>query len=156
MSWLYPITLFTHSYVRWAVVGTTLLVTTRAAIGWIRSADWSAADEFSHRALMAAIDAQFTLGVIMFLFLSPYSHGFFRNFGVAFGEPTLRFFGLEHPLGMITAVSLVHFGRERSHRKAGRARHRTACLWTLSAVLLIAASIPWPFLRYGRPLLRGF
>jgi hypothetical protein len=100
------------------------------------------------------VNWQFTLGVIMYLFLSPNSHAFFANVGAAYAEPTLRFFGLEHPIAMLTAVSLVHLGRERSERTTGRARHRAAFVWTVAALLVFAIAIPWPFLKYGRPLLR--
>jgi hypothetical protein len=103
---------------------------------------------------MLAVNWQFTLGVIMYFFLSPFSHAFFANVSLGYSEPTLRFFGLEHPIAMLTAVSLVHLGRERSQRATGRDRHRSAFRWTLAAVLVFAIAIPWPFLKYGRPLLR--
>jgi hypothetical protein len=153
---LYALALVAHSYTRWAVVITLVLVTLRTARGWSLDRAWSRADELTHKALMIAVDWQFTIGVIMYLFLSPFSHTFFKNVGFGYREPTLRFFGLEHPIAMITAVSLVHLGRERSERVAGRARHRTACRWTLTALLVVAIAIPWPFLIYGRPILRSF
>lgn len=153
---MYAWTLYAHSYTRWAVVVTVLLVTVRTALGWMLGRAWSRADELTHKAMLVAVDWQFTLGVIMYLFLSPFSHTFFGNFSLGYREPTLRFFGLEHPLAMITAVSLVHFGRERSEKATGPARHRTAFRWTCAALLLFALSIPWPFLKYGRPLLRTF
>ena len=118
---MYAWTLYAHSYTRWAVVVTVVVLTTRAALGWRLDRPWSHADELSHKAMMIAVDWQFTLGVIMYLFLSPFSHAFFNNVGLGYGEPALRFFGLEHPLAMLTAVSLVHLGRERSERLKGRA-----------------------------------
>jgi hypothetical protein len=133
-----------------------LLVTLRTALGWRLQQQWSRADELSHKALMVAVDWQFTLGLAMYVFFSPFSLLFFKNVGFGYGEPTLRFFGLEHPIAMITAVSLVHFGRQRSEKVSGPLRHRTAFRWTCAALLLIALAIPWPFLKYGRPLLRTF
>jgi hypothetical protein len=133
-----------------------LFLTARTANGWARDRPWSRTDELAHKALMTAVNWQFTLGVIMYLFLSPNSHAFFANVGVAYAEPTQRFFGLEHPIAMLTAVSLVHLGRQRSERTTGRARHRAAFVWTVAALLVFAIAIPWPFLKYGRPLLRTF
>jgi hypothetical protein len=153
---LYAFTLYAHSYTRWAVVITLVLLSVRTALGWALDWTWSGVDELSHKALMLAVNWQFTLGVIMYLFLSPFSHAFFGNLGFGYSDPTLRFFGLEHPLAMITAVSLVHLGRERSEKASGRARHRTAFRWTCAALLLVAIAIPWQFLKYGRPLLRSF
>jgi hypothetical protein len=151
---LYVYTLLVHSYTRWAVVATVLLVSVRCARGWALGGPWTRADELAHKALIVAVDWQFTLGVIMYLFLSPNSRVFFTNLKSAYGDPTLRFFGLEHPLAMITAVSLVHFGRERSEKRSGMERHRSAFRWTFAALLVFAIAIPWPFLKYGRPLLR--
>ncbi len=152
---MYVPTLLVHSYMRWAVVLAVLLVSARCARGWVQRREWSRADELSHKALMIAVDWQFTLGVILYLFLSPNSRVLFTRFTLAYGDPTLRFFGLEHPLAMITAVSLVHLGRERSGKRSGVDRHRTVFRWTFAALIVFSAAIPWPFLKYGRPLLRA-
>lgn len=151
---MYVYTLLVHSYTRWAVVVTVLLVSLRCAHGWIRARPWTRADELAHKAMMVAVDWQFTLGVILYLFLSPNSRVFFTHFKAGFGDPNVRFFGLEHPLAMITAVSLVHFGRERSEKRSGMERHRAAFRWTFGALVVFSIAIPWPFLKYGRPLLR--
>ena len=151
---MYVLTLLAHSYTRWAVLITVLLVSVRCARGWAQGREWTRADELAHKALMVAVNWQFTLGVIMYLFLSPNSRVFFTHFKLGYGDPTLRFFGLEHPLAMLTAVSLVHFGRERSGKRSGMERHRTAFRWTIAALLVFAIAIPWPFLKYGRPLVR--
>jgi hypothetical protein len=151
---LYVWTLLAHSYTRWAVVITVLFVSLRCAVGWAQDRPWTPMDELSHKAMMVAVDWQFTLGVLMYLFLSPNTRVFFAQLELGFGDPVLRFFGLEHPLAMITAVSLVHFGRERGAKLGGSARHRTTFRWTFAALLVFAIAIPWPFLKYGRPLLR--
>jgi hypothetical protein len=52
---------------------------------------------------------------------------------------------------MLAAVIAVHVGRVRS--KKGD-RHRRAARWTIAAVVLLVAGMPWPFLSHGRPLLR--
>lgn len=152
---MYVLTLLAHSYTRWAVLITVLLVSVRCAHGWVRGRPWTRADELAHKALVVAVDWQFTLGVILYLFLSPNSRVFFTHLKLGYGDPTLRFFGLEHPLAMITAVSLVHLGRERSGKRCGLDRHRTVFRWTFGALLVFAIAIPWPFLTYGRPLLRA-
>jgi cation transport ATPase len=92
---------------------------------------------------------------MLYIFLSPMASAFFSDVGNAMKEPALRFFGVEHIAGMIVAITILHIGRARS-KKAGtpRLRHRRVWVSTLIALTVIAASIPWPFLRYGRPLLR--
>jgi len=69
----------------------------------------------------------------------------------------LRFFGIEHVFGMVIAVGLLHVGHDRAERAASaRDKHKRTLWLTGAALLLIAASIPWPFMPYPRPLWRGF
>ena len=67
-------------------------------------------------AFVGVVDLQFTLGAWLYLFASPLSHAFFADFGAGMRQPLLRFFGLEHALGMLIAVALIHIGRTRSKR----------------------------------------
>ena len=124
-------------------------------LGAVRARDWTRRDERLHVALVASVDTQFLLGVWLLLIASPISAAFFVDMGVGMRQPLLRFFGLEHPLGMLIAVALVHIGRSRSKKAAGGPqRHKRVWTWTLAAALAMAASIPWPFMHSGRPLLR--
>src|SRR5262249_9176043 len=95
------------------------------------------------------------LGLTLYAFLSPFSHAFFADAALGMKQPALRFFGVEHIFAMLTAVVVVHIGRRRSRKAEGRLRHRRVFVTTLAALLVILASIPWPFLRYGRPLARS-
>ena len=74
------------------------------------------------------------------------------NFAAAMKDSTLRFFAVEHFAGMLLAIIIAQqvfdfqAGDDRSCEiSAGR-----DCL--LARGLLILASIPWPFMKYGRPL----
>lgn len=153
---LYVITLFAHSTVRWAVLASLLVVIARGALGWSRSLPWSSADEKCHKGLIIAVDAQFTLGALLYFVLSPFTQAFFASVKTAMHDTVLRFFGLEHVFVMFFAVACAHAGRTLSRRAAtDRARHRRACTWSLAALLLAAIAIPWPFYPYARPLVRG-
>jgi uncharacterized membrane protein YdjX (TVP38/TMEM64 family) len=152
---LYVFTLLCHSYTRWAVLLAVAWMVGLSATGWRQKRPWTQLDERSHRLTVGLADLQFTLGVILYLFLSPFSDSFFSNPGLGIREPSLRFFGLEHILGMFIGVGLVHLGRTLSLKAAGAGqRQGRTCVCTLCALVVMLGSIPWPFLRYGRPLLR--
>jgi hypothetical protein len=151
----YAFVLYCHSYLRWVVVLLALAVIARSVAGAASAREWTRGDERLHVALVATVDTQFLLGAWLLVIASPISAAFFADIGVGMRQSLLRFFGLEHPLGMLIAVSLVHVGRTRSKKAtSARQRHGRAFAFTLAAALAMAASIPWPFLQAGRPLLR--
>jgi hypothetical protein len=71
-------------------------------------------------------------------------------------DSVLRFFVVEHLVGMVLAVALAHIGRARV-RKAGDAvvRHRTVLIFVGLAMVVLLLSIPWPGMAGGRELFRG-
>lgn len=153
---LYTVPLFAHSYLRWVVLALALIVLVRSFAGFLQGREWTKPDERLHGAFVGVVDLQFTLGLWLYLVSSPLSHAFFADVGGGMKQTLLRFFGLEHPVGMLLAVALVHVGRTRSKRaKTARLRHRTVWAFTLAAVLAMCASIPWPFMPAARPLLRS-
>ena len=151
----YVITLYLHSYLRWAVVALALLVLSRTLRGWSGTLPWTRFDEVAHVALLKAAYVQFLLGLILYVFLSPYTSVFMSNIRLAMQQPALRFFGLLHVGGMFAAVGFLHEGRKASLRAPSqRSRYRRVCITTLLALLVICAAMPWPIFEYGRPLLR--
>lgn len=157
MTTAYAFALFAHSYLRWAIVAAFIVVIGGGAVGWWRASPWFPFHERAHAALVGLADLQLTIGIVLYVFLSPVASAFFHDPAVAMKEHTLRFFGLEHPTMMFLAVALLHIGRKRTDRAStGRDKHRAATQWTLAAFVVVLSSIPWPGLRHGRPLMRGF
>lgn len=152
---LYVAVLYTHSTLRWVVLALGLTVSIRSGAGVWRGLSWGRTHERLHKALVHFADLQMIFGLGLYFWLSPFSRAFFHNPRVGFRNSMLRFFGVEHVFGMVIALTLVHLGQERSQRAANaRDKQRLACLFTAGALLLMAASIPWPFMPYPRPLWR--
>jgi hypothetical protein len=56
---------------------------------------------------------------------------------------------------MVLAVALAHIGRSRVHKTGDDTRrHRLVAIFFTLALIAILASIPWPTLAHGRPLIR--
>jgi hypothetical protein len=154
MGATYPIALFVHSWLRWAVLIGLLLVVVRSWTGR-RTGVWSALDERIHVAVVGIVDLQFLVGLWLYFLASPFSRAFLADLGTGMHERGLRFFGLEHATMMLLAVVFVHLGRARAKKLAdGARRHRTVALWTALALLFVLSSIPWPFGPTPRPLFR--
>ena len=61
-------------------------------------------------------------------------------------DPGLRFFAVEHLAGMLIAIILIHIGKTQGKKPIGdKAKHRRTMIFYLVALLIILASIPWPF-----------
>jgi hypothetical protein len=148
---LYEWLLVAHSYVRWAVVAALVVVLSRAGHGWATRRPWTGADDRTQLALVAVFDTQLLLGLGLYLHASPYVRAFFSDPAAAMRIGVLRFFGLEHPVLMLTALVLAHVGRRMARRGH---RHRRALVWTAAAALMVVVGIPWPGLPQGRPWLR--
>jgi len=151
----YPIALLVHSWARWAVLGLLVAVVIRAWRGRTGFGGWTPLDERLHVALVGVTDLQLLVGLWLYFGASPFARAFLTDLGNAIHVRGLRFFGLEHATIMLAAVAFVHVGRVRSKRAADPLqRHRRVFAWTLTALLFVLSSIPWPYFPVARPLFR--
>jgi hypothetical protein len=152
---LHDVILLAHSTLRWGVLAGVLWCLARAAVGWVRRRPFDDSDARVVRILTALVDTQLLLGLVLYGVLSPIGLAALGAPGMM-GNVILRFFALEHPLLMITGVTVLHVGMARARRLgADPRRHRAVLLTTFSALVLFLFGVPWPGLPYARPLLRG-
>lgn len=145
-----------HSWVRWAVVLSTLGVGARCAWGWLRGGRWTPKDASFARVWVAAIDIQVALGLLLYFTASPIAQIARQDLRGAWSSEWLRFFGIVHPLVMLVAAAVMHAAWIWTRRTEDDAsdRFRRLGLGVLAVLVLVALAIPWPFLSYGRPLTR--
>jgi hypothetical protein len=149
---VYGLVLNLHSWLRWAVIIAALWTLLRAWLPGRRP--WTPADDRSVRLFIISLDIQFLLGLLLYFALSPFTRQAMSDFGAAMKVAGLRFFAVEHVVGMLVAVTLAHIGAARIRKSAPERRHRIAGIFFVLALLAILASIPWPGLPAGRPLFR--
>lgn len=150
---MYSVVLFTHSWLRYLVLGFGIALLVLCARGLQRGA-WTEQAERTHVLFTALLDVQLLLGLWLYFKLSPVTQAALANMGAAMKEPTLRFFGVEHIATMLIAVIVAHVGRARSKRKQERARFKSVLITQAIWLVLTLAAIPWPGLDVGRPLFR--
>ena len=128
-----------------------------ALSGVMSKRPYSLNDNRSNLFFMIGCDIQLLLGLVLY-----FSNSWFDKLKAGMG-PVMkngydRFFTVEHSLMMIIAWILVHVGRTSVKRAStDAAKHRKMLLYFGLALLLILASIPWPFrTEIARPLLRWF
>jgi hypothetical protein len=147
-----------HNIMRWAVLlfGVLALFTGLRGLGGHK--DFTNGDKRTALYFMIACDIQLLLGLALY-FLKGYQRNFSGgNMSTVMKEPVMRFWTIEHMTGMIIAIIVVHIGYAgtKGNRPHG-AKFRRLFWCTLIALLIIAATIPWPFRQPGvaRPWIPG-
>jgi hypothetical protein len=152
---LYSSALWLHSLLRWAVLLAGAVAWFRAIGGSTAKRPWGAKDELWGMLFTISLDTQFLVGVALYVFLSPFTKIAFQDFGGAMANASLRFWAVEHLIGMLIGLALAHVGRVKIKKATSDARRqRLAMIFYGLALVAIAASIPWPGLPVGRPLFR--
>ena len=152
---MYSSVLWLHSYWRWVVLLAGVTALARAAAGLVSGWPWTPRARAAQTAFVGSLDLQLLFGLVLYLFLSPFTLSAFADLGAAMKNPHTRFWAVEHAPVQLLAVALAHVGSVRAKRAASdKQRHRRATLYFALVLALIAAAIPWPGLDIARPLLR--
>ncbi len=141
MGTLYKILTGSHSGWRWVVLILLLAAIVKAYGGWKKKKDFTAADKKLAMFAMIAFHLQWTFGVILY-FISPkvqFVEGFMKN-------AMLRFYGMEHIVAMTIAFVLITIGHSKSKKvEEGPEKFKKIFVFYTIALVIILASIPWPF-----------
>lgn len=143
MDFYYNILKPSHSGLRWAVLALLIWAIINAARS-MSSGKYEKKDKMVNLFTMVSLHTQFLLGLILLLTNNDgkvsYASGWM-------GNSLNRFFGMEHALLMIIAIVLVTIGRRKAEKKleGTRNKHRAILISYTIGLLIILASIPWPF-----------
>jgi membrane protein DedA with SNARE-associated domain len=132
-----------HSGLRWLVLG-LLLYAIFNAIGKNKSS-YEKRDKMVNLFAMISLHIQLLLGLILY-FISPkvsFASGWMK-------DAALRFYGMEHLIGMLAAIVVVTVGRKLAEKQESAIlKNKKIALWYVIGLVLIIASIPWPFRGLG-------
>ena len=133
-----------HSILRWAVLIFGLYAITKSARGLLKNQDYTPQHNMAATLFVASVHLQILIGLLLFM-----ANGFAGNLskmGEIMGDALLRFFTVEHTLGMIVAAVIIQIGRTKSKKTTETAKkHKTSLIFFSIGLLIILAMIPWPF-----------
>jgi hypothetical protein len=153
---MYTALLFLHSWLRWLVVLSGIAVLGGAVAGVSTRRAWLPVDNLRLALFTHSLDVQMLIGLILYAFLSPVTRSGFENMQLTMRDPILRFFVVEHLVGMVVAIALAHVGRARVRKAVdAAARHRAALIFVGLAMVALLLTIPWPGMPGGRELFRA-
>jgi len=152
---MYLILLTIHSLVRWLVLASLLFAIYRSYRGWFAGKSFLKSDEKVRLITATIAHIQFVVGICLYFF-SPIIDYFLHNFKDAVKVGEIRFFGLEHALLMLIAITIISMGAVKVKKKSMDVdKFRTMAIWFTVGLLLILISIPWPFTPFAsRPYFR--
>jgi ABC-type dipeptide/oligopeptide/nickel transport system permease subunit len=126
-----------HSGLRWVVLILMLL----AIVNSLISRNYEKKHKMINLFAMISLHTQLLIGLGLY-FISPRVQ-FFDGW---MKEASYRFYGMEHFLGMIVAIVLVTIGRKIAEKQSTDLdKHKKIRTFYTIALVIIIASIPWPF-----------
>jgi hypothetical protein len=144
-----------HNLLRWVILILAVVTLVRSLSGMNGKKAFTAADKKTALFFMISCDIQLLVGLSLY-----FSKGWFGvlTSGSEFMKlPAQRFFALEHLVGMIIAIAMVHIGYAATKKNiADSAKFKKLFIFTLLALVIMLATIPWPFREaIARPLFPG-
>lgn len=146
---LYNVLHHIHSAGRWVVLLLLLFAIINSLIAGNRP--YIRTDNRLGLLLTIAADLMLLIGIILW-FVGPWGYKLIQSQGMegVMGNPTSRFYAIEHLVGMLLAIVLIHIGKAQGKKAmSDRAKHRRTLIFYFLALLIILASIPWPFREIG-------
>lgn len=148
-SSLYSILVHLHSVGRWIVLLLLLFAILNSLIAGNRP--YIRTDNRLGLLLTIFADLMLLIGIALW-FMGPWGYQQLQAKGMAdiMKDPTARFYVVEHMVGMLIAIVLIHIGKAQGRKAmSDRAKHRRTLIFYFLALLIILASIPWPFREIG-------
>ncbi|WEK35256.1 MAG: hypothetical protein P0Y53_22425 [Candidatus Pseudobacter hemicellulosilyticus] len=107
--------------------------------------------------LMIAAHTTLLIGIYQWI-AGPWGLKNIMNIGMGevMKNSAFRFWAVEHLVGMLIAIVLITVGRGAVKRATSAAAHKKAFWCFLIALVVVLASVPWPFREaIARPLFPG-
>ncbi len=138
-----------HSVLRWIILVLLLIVLIRSITDQLKP--FTSSHRKTGMFLMIAADIMLLLGLYQWFAGDWGLKSIQRNgFSVVMKNDVLRFYAIEHLVGMLIAIILIHTGYSYAKKDIPDARkHKRSILYYGLALLIILISIPWPFRSVG-------
>jgi hypothetical protein len=146
---MYNVVLHFHSSLRWVILLLLLIAFFRSATA--KGRPFTATDKKIGLILMICADVMLLIGLYQW-FAGNWGLKSIQNNGMheVMKNPTLRFYAIEHAIGMLIAIIMIHIGRSYAKKSIpDPMKHRRTVLFFGLALLIILVSLPWPFREAG-------
>jgi hypothetical protein len=146
-NFMYTALLVLHSILRWVILLLGFVAVFKSYSGMTAGKPFSAGDRKVGLFLMIAAHTTLLVGLYLWL-TGPWGLANIRNlgFGEVMKDKVYRFYAVEHLFGMLVAIVLITLGRGAAKKPiSDRAKHKRTFWFVLVALVIILATVPWPF-----------
>ena len=143
---MYTGLLHLHNLLRWVILILIVVAIFRHLTGMNQKRAVNAGDKKIDLFLMIAAHTTLVLGLVQW-FVGDFGLKLIQNAGMkaVMENSAMRFWAIEHITGMIIAIVLITIGRGKVKRAVDYTAHKKAFTFFLLALIIILASVPWPF-----------
>ena len=146
---MYQGMLHLHSVLRWIILILLLVAVYKSLVD--KNKPFTSGHRKTGLFLMISADVMLLVGIYQWV-AGPMGLKSIQANGmsVVMKNSVLRFFAIEHFVGMIVAIILIHIGYSYAKKDVPDAvKHKRAFLFYGLALLIILIFIPWPFREVG-------
>lgn len=137
---MYNFLLQSHSGLRWLILLAAILVVLKSMVGLFGGTKYSKFDKILAPSFVGLMHLQFLIGLILYIFLSPYT----SNFSFNMSDPVIRFWAVEHLALMLFAVVAAQVGRSISKKSEdAQVKFRFQSIFFGISLALMLMGIPW-------------
>ncbi len=134
-----------HSANRYILLALILIVLITSFTKWKGNKEYSKQDDKLNLMTFIITHIQLLLGFILY-----FAKGWHNFTPSTMKVAALRFFSVEHMIGMLIAIVLITVARIKGKKIVEAAkRHKLTFIYYAIALVIIFASIPWPFRGFG-------
>lgn len=139
---MYTGLLYLHSFLRWVILLLLVISILMSLAGMTGKKPFSTGQKKIGLFLLISAHIELLVGLYQWIF-GPWG---VKRLGDIGTDRVARFYGVEHITMMIIAIVLITIGRGVSKKNIADAAKQKRTFWFfLLALVIILASIPWPF-----------
>ncbi|MBR8536604.1 hypothetical protein KDU71_13600 [Carboxylicivirga sediminis] len=132
--------LHAHSGIRYIALALMLIAILQGLIGWLTNKQFGKVHKRIINLNMGVFVAQLVIGITLYIISSKVLFD-----PAMFKSTLLRFYTLEHPLMMLIASIIVIHYSCKAKANSSYHTHKKLFISHTIALIIIVASIPWPF-----------
>lgn len=145
-----PNILFVHSIIRYLILLFALIVSVQSLLGMMGKKEFRKSNRMMALFLLISCDLQLVLGLALY-FMKGWAN--VLTSGIDMKNTYNRFWAIEHSIGMLVAIFLVHLGYNFIKRHMDNDRKFRRLFWcSFIALVIFMAMTPWEGKQVvGRP-----